>query len=226
MIINSGFVVGKNPTIRDGTALYPNVIIGDDFQSGHWVLIREHTTIGNSCSIGTRTEIGPHCIIGNNVRIHSNCFVPEYTEIFDNVWIGPCVCITNTKHPLCENAKNCLKRTRVVIQEGAIIGAGCIIMPEVIIGKHSIVGAGSLVAKNVDPNSVVFGNPAEKYKYKGNITCKFDSSFKPYIEKMSIPPKCEETVSQYCRRTHVQKCFECEDLSCCDNTNEELMEKK
>lgn len=190
-IINSGFEIGKSPIIREGTVIYPKVKIGDNFQSGHFCVIREETSVGDNCSIGTHTEIGPFVKIGNNVRIHSNCFIPEYTTIEDNVWIMPCSTILNTFHPKCEKSKECLKKTAVIIRNGAIIGAGSIIMPGVIIGRDSIVGAGSLVTKSVDSNCVVFGNPADHFTFRGNIQCHFEDNFRPYQEKFSIPPKEE-----------------------------------
>lgn len=46
------------------------------------------------------------------------------------------------------------------IGEYCFIGYGAIIMPGVVIGDHSIVGAGAVVTKDVEPNSIVAGNPA------------------------------------------------------------------
>ena len=167
-IVNAGYVVGENPTIREGTILYPNVAIGDNFQSGHFCVIRESTNIGNNVSIGTHTEIGHHCIIGNNVRIHSSCFVPEHTVLEDNCWLGPRVTICNVFHPKCPNAKECSKRTYVTIKQGAIIGASVTILPGVVIGRDAIVGAGTLVTKDVPSNQVHFGSPNEQYSFRSH----------------------------------------------------------
>lgn len=51
---------------------------------------------------------------------------------------------------------------RVVIEDGAFIGARAVIMPGVTVGQHSIVAAGSVVTKSVPPNSVYGGNPARE----------------------------------------------------------------
>lgn len=47
------------------------------------------------------------------------------------------------------------------------IGAGAVILPGVNIGENAVVGAGSIVAKDIDPNTVVAGNPAEVIKVIG-----------------------------------------------------------
>jgi len=237
MIANTGYEIGENSKLREGTILYPHVKIGNNFQSGHYCVIREHTTIGNNCSVGTHTEIGPHVKIGNNVRIHSNCFIPEYTEISDDVWIGPCVCITNTLHPLCSQAKECLKRTRVVIKKLAIVGANVTILPNVIIAKGSIIGAGSLVNKSTRDNMVYYGHPAEEKSMRNILSCHFDGffdnhpdKFHPYESHWSLQPQIPiqitEIISERCKKTGFQQCQWCDDLNCADNINNELRNNK
>lgn len=43
---------------------------------------------------------------------------------------------------------------KVVLEEGATLGIGCMVMPGVTIGKHSIVGAYSVVTRDVPPGTV------------------------------------------------------------------------
>ena len=54
----------------------------------------------------------------------------------------------------------------VIIEDGAFIGAGAVILPRIHIGADSIVGAGAIVTKNVQPGTVVIGNPARPHKTK------------------------------------------------------------
>lgn len=53
---------------------------------------------------------------------------------------------------------------KIVIEDDCWIGAGAIIMPNVNIGKMSVVAAGAIVTKDVQPYTIVAGNPAIKIK--------------------------------------------------------------
>ena len=93
-----GAVLGKDCVIRDGTIIYSQATIGDNFQTGHNALIREDTTIGNKSMVGTLTIIEDNCKIGDRVSIQSAVYIPTNTVIEDDVFIGPRVCFTNDKY--------------------------------------------------------------------------------------------------------------------------------
>ena len=48
-----GVTIGDDAVIRSGSTIYCEVTIGDRFQCGHNVLIREKTVIGNNTIVGT-----------------------------------------------------------------------------------------------------------------------------------------------------------------------------
>ena len=48
----------------------------------------------------------------------------------------------------------------VVLEDGAYIGAGAVLCPKVRIGRNAVVGAGAVVTRDVEPHTVVVGNPA------------------------------------------------------------------
>ena len=54
-----------------------------------------------------------------------------------------------------------LKYAPIVIEDGAHIGIGSIIMPGVTIGKGAVIGAGSVVTKDIPPYCVAVGVPAK-----------------------------------------------------------------
>ncbi|WP_413826820.1 acyltransferase [Methanobrevibacter sp. UBA313] len=150
-------VLGKNIVIRSNSIIYNDVVIGDDFKTGHNVIIREKTNIGNDVLIGTNTVIEGECVIGNNVSIQSNVYIPRNTIIEDNVFIGPCACFTNDRYPIRVDYK--LKGPR--IRKGASIGANTTFLSNLEIGEGAMVAAGAVVTRSVPPFYLAIGTPAK-----------------------------------------------------------------
>ena len=151
-------VVGARAVIRSHTVIYDGNAIGDDFQAGHGVLVREDNQIGDMVSIGSHSVIEHHVQIGDRVRIHSNTFIPERSVLEPECWVGPCVTVTNARYPNAPNTKD--KLEGVYIERQARIGAGAVLLPGVRIGRSALVGAGAVVTRDVPPLSIVVGNPA------------------------------------------------------------------
>lgn len=155
-------IIGARAVIRSHSVIYAGNVIGDDFQTGHGVLVREENQIGNNVSIGTHSNVEHHVVIGNNVRLHSNVFVPEFSVLEDNCWLGPNVVVTNARYPQARNAKETLRGA--TIKRGAKIGANATLLPGITIGENALVGAGAVVVEDVPANTVVVGNPARVIK--------------------------------------------------------------
>ena len=162
-------IIGKNAVVRSGTVIYSNVRTGDNFQTGHNVLIRENNVIGNNVSVGSHTIMEGESVVEDDVRIHSHCFIPEFVIIKKKAWLGPRVTILNILHPPCPKFDECAKS--VVIEENVKIGGNVTIMPRVNVGKNSLIGAGSVVTKDVPPDSVVVGNPGRVVKNIDGLKC-------------------------------------------------------
>jgi acetyltransferase-like isoleucine patch superfamily enzyme len=158
--------------------IYAGNTIGDNFQTGHQVMIRELNDIGREVSIGTGSVIEHHVKIGDRVRIHSRVFIPEFSVLEEGCWIGPGVVMTNAFHPLCPKVKDCL--VGPTVKKGAKIGANATLLPGVVIGENALVGAGAVVTKDVPAGAVVAGNPAKIIKQIDELDCPFDLIAKPY----------------------------------------------
>ncbi len=152
-----GAVIGDNAVIRSNSTIYTNVTIGNEFRTGHNIMIREKTVIGNKVLIGTNTIIDGHTRIGSNVSIQGNVYIPLNVTIEDHVFIGPCAVLTNDKYPI-------RKKTDLggpILRRGASIGANSTLLPEVEIGEGAMVAAGALVSKDVPPWKLAIGFPAK-----------------------------------------------------------------
>ena len=169
-------IIGDNAIIRSHSVIYAGNKIGNNFQTGNNVNIREENEIGNNVSIGTKTVIEFKTVIRDDVRIHSQAFIPEYSVLEEDCWIGPNVVLTNAKFPKSLRAKDFLEG--VVIGKSAKIGANSTILPSVKIGKDALVGAGSVVTRDVSEKKIVAGNPA---KVIGEIdSCRYSDGKKAY----------------------------------------------
>lgn len=151
-----GTTIGSHAVLRSGSVIYCHVHIGDHFQCGHDVVIREFTKVGNNTSIGTATVIEGTCTIRDNVRIQSMAFIPQHTEIGNDVCIGPNAVLTNDRYPPID--KFDLKGP--TIADRAVIGANATILAGVSIGVGSAVAAGAVVTRDVPPGVLAIGSPA------------------------------------------------------------------
>jgi len=152
----TGAVIGRNAVVRSGTIVYCDVTVGDDFSTGHNVVIREHTVIGNGVSIGTNTIIEGNTRIGNGVNMQSLVYIPTGVTIEDGVFIGPNAVLTNDPYP--PHGGKDLKGP--VIRKGASIGANATILPGVVVGEGALVAAGAVVTHDVPPHTLAVGAPA------------------------------------------------------------------
>ncbi len=148
-------IIGDRALIRSGSVIYPNVKIGDNFRTGHNVLVRENSDIGNNVLIGTNSVLDGSCKIGNNVSIQTDAYITTGTIIEDDVFIGPRVCTTNDKYMYYG-----AKLVAPVIKKGARVGGNATLLPGVVIGEGAVIGSGAVVTRDVPAGATVVGNPA------------------------------------------------------------------
>lgn len=151
-----GARIGDNAVLRSGTIIYCDVEIGDGFQCGHTVLIRERMRIGKNTAVGSSSVIEGYGSIGDEVRIQSMVFVPTHTEIGNHVFIGPAAVLTNDRYP--PTGKPELKGP--VIGDFAVIGAHATVLPGIRIGEGAAVAAGAVVTRDVPAGKMAVGVPA------------------------------------------------------------------
>lgn len=108
--------------------------------------------IGKFCSIQCSGEIGDGVLIANNVGIigrKDHDFRQIGVPVRHSTWVG-------NNPNLASSPSN-----RIVIGSDVWIGYGAVILSGITIGKGAIVAAGSVVISDIEPYSIVAGNPAK-----------------------------------------------------------------
>lgn len=132
-----------------------------------------HTYLEN-VTMGEYSYTGPFCILQNTV-------VGKFANIAANVRIGP------TNHPMERPTLHHItyrrrmfgvsetddtefldsRRSRIsTIGHDTWIGHGAIIMSNLQIGNGAVIGSGAVVTRDVEPYSIVVGNPARHLRYR------------------------------------------------------------
>lgn len=129
-------------------------------------------------AVGEESYIEPsfHCtygkntFLGKNVYLNFSCVIIDnnFVRIGNNTMLGPAVQIYTAEHPLEAEPRIQLLETAKEVNIGmnVWIAGGVIILPGVTIGDNAVVGAGAVVTRDVEPNTVVVGNPAKVIRKK------------------------------------------------------------
>lgn len=117
--------------------------------------------IKKDCFIGPFVEIQDKVVIDEKSRISSHCFLCSGVHIGKEVFVAHGVMFTNDLFK--SNHYKTWIQYETHIEDNVRIGSGAVILP-VRIGKGSVIGAGAVVTKDVEPGSIMVGNPAKNIK--------------------------------------------------------------
>jgi UDP-2-acetamido-3-amino-2,3-dideoxy-glucuronate N-acetyltransferase len=141
-------------------------IIGEGTRVWHYCQVRTGAKIGADCNLGHSVYIDTGVVIGARCKLQNRVSVYHGVTIEDGVFVGPHVTFTNDKHPRAVTPEGRPMTDAdwqvlpTLVQEGASIGAGAVILPGLTVGRWAMVAAGSVVTKNVPDHGLVVGNPA------------------------------------------------------------------
>ena len=145
--------------------------IGNGTKIWHGCQVRSGAKIGENCILGKGVFVDSGVVIGDAVKIQNYVSVYHGVTIGNGVFIGPHVCFTNDLFPRAVNKDGFPKLnddwtvSKTYITDGASLGANSTIRCGIEVGEWAMVGAGSVVTKNIAPNMLVFGNPAQFHGY-------------------------------------------------------------
>lgn len=149
--IQTSAFIDKGAKIGRGTKIWRNTHVTNT------AIIGKNCSIGQNCYIAGK--IGAGCKLQNNVNVYKGVTLKNF------VFCGPSMTFTNVLNPRAEYPKKG-KYIKTLVEKGASIGAGAVIVCGIKIGKWSLIGAGSVVTKDISDYAIAYGNPAE---IKGSI---------------------------------------------------------
>ncbi len=152
--IHSSAEVSENATIGAGTRVW---------RQAH---VREGAVIGKGCVIGKDVYVDKDVHIGDHCKLQNGVMVFHGFNLEAGVFLGPGAMLLNDKHPRAVNPDGSPKVeadwvvSQGVIEYGAAVGGGAVILPGVRIGRMALVGSGAVVTRDVPERGIVAGNPA------------------------------------------------------------------
>jgi UDP-2-acetamido-3-amino-2,3-dideoxy-glucuronate N-acetyltransferase len=122
-------------------------------------VVAEGAKLGSGVVIGAFCFVAKGAVIGAGTRIQSHTSVWDGVELGEDVFVGPGAIFTNVRHPRAAFPR-APHWDRTVVEDGASVGAGAVLVAPVRVGKCAMVGAGAVVTKDVPAHAVVAGTPA------------------------------------------------------------------
>jgi UDP-2-acetamido-3-amino-2,3-dideoxy-glucuronate N-acetyltransferase len=143
----------------------------DNVEFGENVTVSSFTNL-YGCRIGDDTRIGPFveiqrgAVIGARCKVQSHSFICTGVTIEDEVFVGHGALFINDKFPRATTDSGTMKTDAdwalmsTVVERGAALGSGVVVLGGVRIGAGALVGAGAVVTHDVAPGETVAGVPA------------------------------------------------------------------
>ena len=114
------------------TAIHQTAFVAENCRIGSASHVLAHAAV---C---VETVLGRNCIINTGASVDHECNLGDGTHVAPGARLAGCV----------------------TVGRFAMIGTGAVVLPRKTVGEGAVVGAGAVVVKDVDPYTVVVGNPA------------------------------------------------------------------
>src|SRR2546423_10613322 len=159
-------MIQSRPYIHPTADVSTDAQVGEGTKVWHQVQVREGAVIGEGCILGKGAYVDRDVRIGDNCKLQNGVFVFHGFNLESGVFLGPGVMLLNDKHPRAINTDGSPKKDEDwiasdgIVEYGASIGGGAVVLPGMRVGRMAIVGAGAVVTRDVPERGIVVGNPA------------------------------------------------------------------
>ena len=154
--------------MKEGAFIHPQALCeSDHIGAGTRVWAFAHVLprarIGRDCNICDGVFVENEVVVHDRVTVKCGVQLWDGVTLEDDVFVGPNATFTNDSFPRSKAYPDRFLRT--IVRRGASIGANATILPGIEIGAGAMIGAGAVVTRNVPPNAIVVGNPAQIVGY-------------------------------------------------------------
>ena len=169
VMIEGTSVIGEGCVIRSGARI-------SNSRLGHGVVVKDHSIVVDS-EIGANCSIGPFAHLRMNATLEDTATVGNFVEVKKSrlkrgtkamhlTYLGDATIGERTN--IGAGTVTCnydgVRKHETVIEDDVKIGSDTMLVAPVRVGARSVTGAGSVVTKDVPPDSLVAGVPAEVKK--------------------------------------------------------------
>lgn len=114
------------------TIIHPSAVISPSAQIGSGVIVCPFAFIGTNSRVGNNVVFNVYSSLGHDSVVEEHCVLSPYAALTGNVHVG----------------------------NSTFVGTGTLFSPGINIGEKSKISIGTVVTKDVEPGSLVMGNPS------------------------------------------------------------------
>lgn len=180
-----------NSAASNGVFVHPHGLCeSDEVGTGTRVWAFAHVLagakVGHDCNICDHVYIEGGVRIGDRVTVKNSVLLFDGVTIEDDVFLGPAVVFTNDLRPRATIKRSGDELLPTLIQIGATLGAGVVVVCGLTIGAYAFIAAGAVVTRDVPAYGVIVGNPGRMVgwacecgtKLKEDLHCLCGRSYK------------------------------------------------
>lgn len=120
--------------------------------------VQSKAVIGEDCNICDHCFVENDVVVGDRVTIKNGVSLWSGVTLEDDVFVGPNAVFTNDVKPRSKVYHD--EPDRILVQQGATIGANATIIAGNDVGRYAFIGAGAVLTKSAPDFTIWLGNPA------------------------------------------------------------------